>query len=124
ERSIGPGLQPEPGSPEGRRQRMLSFWIPLQLDTPPRETLVFQYRFVRVEKAELHEALYEECPELDWQYDEVDVVEGGESSRFRHSILFTRGLELRLEFKDFDFATMRPMEESGESIGRIPITLP
>jgi hypothetical protein len=80
--------------------------------TPPREILVLQYRFARVEKAELHESLYEECPALEWQYDEVDIDKAGESWVFRHSILFTRGPELRLQFKDFDFAILKQMEST------------
>jgi hypothetical protein len=90
--------------------RMPSYWVPLQLDTPPREILVLQYRCVQIENAELHGSLFEECPYLEWQYDEVDLVQGGESPEFRHSILFTRGFELRLKFTDFDFATLKPIE--------------
>jgi hypothetical protein len=95
------------GEGEGRTPL---YWIPLQLDTPPREILVLQYRSVQLENAELHESLFDECPYLEWQYDEIDLVQDGESTEFRHSILFTRGLEVRLRFRDFDFATLRPME--------------
>ena len=95
-------------------RRLSSYWIPLQLDTPPREILVLQYRSVQIEYAELHDSLFEECPYLEWQYDEVDLVQAGESLEFRHSILFTRGFELRLRFSDFDFATLKPIEVPGE----------
>jgi hypothetical protein len=100
-------------------RRIPSFWLPLQLDTPPREILVLQYRFVLVENAEVHESLDEECPYLEWQHDEVDLVQSGEYMEFRHSILFTRGLELRLRFRDFDFATLKPMESGDEPVGLI-----
>jgi hypothetical protein len=88
-----------------------SFWIHLQLDTPPRETLVLQYRSVLIEQAELHQSLEdEECPHLEWLYDEVELIPTGQGNDFRHSIIFTKGLELRLRFKDFDFATLKPTE--------------
>jgi hypothetical protein len=94
-----------------------SCWIPLQLNTPPKESLILQYRFVRLENAEIHESLFEECPYIEWQHDEVDLIQLDGRLEFRHSILFTRGLELRLRFKDFDFATLKPMEivEEGRS---------
>jgi hypothetical protein len=47
---------------------------------------------------------------LGWLYDEVELIQGDGVTEFIHSILFTRGLELRLRFKDFDFATLKPME--------------
>jgi hypothetical protein len=99
-----------------QERRISSFWLPLQLDTPPREILVLHYRCVLVENAVVHESLNEECPYLEWQHDEVDLVQSGECTEFSHSILFTGGLELRLRFKDFDFATLRPMEEAEELV--------
>lgn len=100
-----------------RDRRNTSFWIPLRLDTPPGEILVLQYRFVEIENAEIHESLFEECPYLEWQHDEVELVQSGEETEFRHSILFTRGLELRLRFRDFDFAALKPMEAAAELVG-------
>jgi len=95
--------------------RLQSFWIVLQLDTPPREILVLQYRSVLVEGAHLHQALGDEdCPDLEWLYDEVELIPTGRDNEFRHSILFTKGLELRLRFKDFDFATLKPIEITPE----------
>ena len=90
--------------------RMPSFWILLQLDTPPREILVLQYRSVLIEEAHLHQSLQdEESPDLEWLYDEVESISTDRENEFRHSILFTKGLELRLRFKDFDFATLKPI---------------
>jgi hypothetical protein len=52
----------------------------------------------------------EKCPYLEWQYDEVELINTGRAQEFRHSIHFTNGLERRLRFKDFDFATLKPVE--------------
>ena len=45
---------------------------------------------------------------------ELELVETGRGKEFRHSILFSNGLELRLRFKDFDFATLKPIESMSE----------
>jgi hypothetical protein len=91
--------------------RSHSFWIALQLDTPPREILVLKYRCAVIEETQLHQLLRDgECPDLEWLYDEVELVRTDRGNEFRHSILFTKGLELRLRFADFDFSTARPIE--------------
>ena len=107
-------------NPGAENRRTPSFWLHLQLDPPPGEILVLQYRSVLIENAEIHESLIEECPYLEWLHDEVELVQSGECTEFRHSILFTRGLELRLRFKDFDFATLKPMEPAEELVGLCP----
>jgi hypothetical protein len=90
---------------------LLSFWTALELDTPPREVLVLHYRSVIIEGANIHQSLRkDECPYLEWQYDEVELINSGRGKEFRHSILFTNGFELRLRFKGFDFATLNPIE--------------
>jgi hypothetical protein len=104
--------------PESGERRWPLFSIGLQLDTPPRNLLVLQYRHTIINHSESHKHLKsEECPYLEWQYDEADVVEAEERTEFHHSILFTNGLELQLRFRDFDFAMMKPMEESRELTG-------
>jgi hypothetical protein len=102
-------------SAERAEGRLISFWMVLELDTPPRELLALQYRSVLVEGVDIHQALREdECPYFEWQYDEVELVDTGRGKEFRHSILFTNGLELRLRFKDFDFATLKPIVSMSE----------
>jgi hypothetical protein len=97
-------------SAERALRRLISFWMVLELDTPPRELLALQYRSVLIEGVDIHQALREdECPYLEWQYDEVELINSGRAQDFRHSILFTKGLELRLRFKDFDFTTLKPI---------------
>jgi hypothetical protein len=100
---------------ESARDRLLSFSIILVLDTPPKEVLVLQYRSVLIDGADIHQSLREdESPYLEWQYDEVELVDTTRCREFRHSILFTNGRELQLRFKDFDFATLKPMETVSE----------
>jgi hypothetical protein len=107
QRSGLPIGQPPPRGEEGR---LPSFGMALQLDTPPKEVLVLQYRSVIIEKL-YHQSLADkECPGLEWQYDEVDLIRTSGKPDYLHSILFTRGIELILRFKDFDFAKLKPME--------------
>lgn len=68
-----------------------------------------------IEEAHLHQyAGDDQSPNLEWLYDEVDLIPMGDGYEFRHSILFTNGLELRLRFEDFDFATLKPIEIAPE----------
>jgi hypothetical protein len=100
-----PSQSPDPG-------RRDSFWIALRLDTPPGPILVLHYRSAVIERVIWYPSLREgDGTSLEWQYDEVDLARSDDEHEFRHSILFTQGLELRLRFKDFDFATLKPMRE-------------
>ncbi len=93
----------------------LSFWIALELDTPPREVLVLQYRSAVIEEAKLHQSLQEEgCPDLEWLYDVVELIRTDRGTVCRHSILVTKGLELRLRFGDFEYTTTKPIETMPE----------
>jgi hypothetical protein len=56
-------------NPGAENHRTPSFWLHLQLDLPPGEILVLQYRSVLFEHAEVHESLIEECPYLEWLHD-------------------------------------------------------
>jgi hypothetical protein len=98
-----PGFEAEPG-------RVSSFVLVLQLDPPPQDFIVLHYRFVVVDEISRHPSLAEErWSPLEWLHDEVDLIPSDEHVEFGHSILFTHGLELRLRFRDFDYATLRPM---------------
>jgi hypothetical protein len=94
------------------------FSLALQLNTPPKEILVLQYRHVTLETPCHWPSLQEDmCPHLEWQHDEVELIESTQDFEVGHSILFTNGLELRLRFRDFDFATLKPLDgASGEQI--------
>jgi hypothetical protein len=101
------------GLPEGEPGRRQSLWIALQLDTPPREFVVLHYRTARLEEVSRHlPGNGDGSPCLEWQHDEVDLIPG-EAPEVRHSILFSNGLELRLRFADFDFATLKPLQPAG-----------
>src|SRR5437763_8892812 len=52
-------------------RRIPLYWIPLHLDPPPREILVLQYRSVLLEDVRIHDSLFDECPYLEWQHDEI-----------------------------------------------------
>ena len=100
---------------DSAKDRLASFCIVLELDTPPRDVIVLQYRSVHLEKGIHHPSLRgDECPCLEWQYDEIELADGTGSNECRHSILFTNGFELRLRFEDFDFATLKPIASGSE----------
>ncbi len=102
------------GHDRGRDPRTPSFGLNLELDAKSRGLLILQYRSVVVEDLIRHETMDEECPYLEWLHDEVELVRSAECKTFRHSILFTKGWELRLTFRDFEFATLRPIEPTEE----------
>ena len=105
--------------PEGEPGRWPSFLLVLQLDPPPREFLVLHYRLTRVEEVRRSHPLGDErLPFLEWRHDEVELVPSDGGPEFGHSILFTNGLELRLRFRDFDYATLKPMALPPERTGR------
>jgi hypothetical protein len=104
--------------PESMRDagRYSSFFLILQLDTPPQEILVMHYRFVLIEQVSHHPAPQEEngAP-LEWLHDEIDLVGSDDHTEYGHSILLTHGIELRLRFRDFDYAILKPMGQPSKS---------
>ncbi len=87
-----------------------SFYINLQLDTPPHEVMVLHYRLALEPEVEQHPTPAEEkCPYLEWLYDEVDLVTSGRVTVFTHAILFTNGWELKLTFFDADYLVIPPL---------------
>jgi hypothetical protein len=95
--------------------RLSSFVLVLQLDPPPQEFLVLHYRLVVLDEVSHHRRLREErWSPLEWLHDEVDLIPSDDHFEFEHSILFTQGLELRLHFRDFDYATLSPLELPNE----------
>jgi hypothetical protein len=95
---------------EEERGRWPSFLLAVQLDTPPREFLVLHYRLVRIDEVRRYRHMGDDrLPFLEWRHDEVELVPTDEPPEFGHSILFSGGYKLRLRFRDFDYATLRPM---------------
>jgi hypothetical protein len=89
-----------------------SFFLTLELDTPPREVLVLNYRDVVIDEASRHRPFQtERVPYYEWQHDEIEIAQENGVNRIRHSILFSNGFELRLQFGDFDFATLKPLRK-------------
>ncbi len=96
-----------------------SLFLALQLDTPPHEVVVLHYRSVVIVEMSHHRPWQEEhLAFLECQHDEVDVVTENARTCALHSILFSNGFELRLQFSDFDFATMKPLEITSPASGR------
>jgi hypothetical protein len=95
--------------------RVPSLILVLQLDPPPQEFLVLHYRFVMIDEVSHHPRLREERgTPLEWLHDEVELISSNDHVEYGHSILFTHGLELRLRFRDFDYATLSPMVQQSE----------
>ncbi|HYT90200.1 MAG TPA: hypothetical protein VEL76_15940 [Gemmataceae bacterium] len=105
--------------PEGQPGWRPSFILILQLDPPPQEFLVLHYRFARIDEVGGHPPLREEkLALLEWRHDEVELLPSDDRLEFGHSILFTHGLELRLRFRDFDYATLSPLAPLSELSGK------
>jgi hypothetical protein len=102
-------------APGEEHNHLPSVWMVLQLDTPPHDLLVLHYQSVLIKEVDRPRPFLEEsCPYLEWLYDEVDLLQTDQGIEFDHSILFTNSFELHLRFRDFDFATLKPMEEPRE----------
>lgn len=98
-----------------------SLFLAIQVDTPPKEVLVLHYRSVVILEVNHNRPWQEErLPFLEWQHDEVDVVSEKAMTYTLHSILFSNGIELRLQFNDFDFATMKPLAITSPMNGHSP----
>ncbi len=67
--------------------------ITLELDTPPKELLVLNYRQTRITGWAPFELGGERTPYLEWGHDEIEILEGRNSLEAMHSILFCNGIE-------------------------------
>jgi hypothetical protein len=89
--------------------------ITLELDTPPKELVVLNYRNSRITGRAPFELSGERTPYLEWAHDEIEVIEGKDSSEVLHTILFSNGLEWQIWFSDFDFATLKHLTRQRDS---------
>jgi hypothetical protein len=79
-----------------------SFVIIVQLDTPPQSIVTFTYELVSepvIQKDTLPGEVRTIGPAVDWQYDEIEMVEG-DPPTWRQSILLSNGWQLTLHFRD------------------------
>jgi hypothetical protein len=81
----------------------------LELDTPPKELLILNYRSARVTGGTPFGLAGERTPYLEWEHDEIDLREQKNSVEVVQTILFSNGFELQIHFSDFDFATLQPL---------------
>jgi hypothetical protein len=88
--------------------------LTLELDTPPRELLVLNYRNSRITAWAPLELGGERTPYLEWAHDEIEVSEEKGVIEVQHSILFSNGYEWQIWFSDFDFATLKPFAQQRE----------
>jgi len=124
--ALGPPTHPALLGPTGLNSDILPFdWLDeapsdlassirmaLRLDVPPREVFLLDYGSVSVELIRPTLLLPPEtCPYLEWLNDEVELLPPGNSKAFRHSILFTNDIELRIDFDDFDFKPVTKVED-------------
>jgi hypothetical protein len=79
----------------------------VELNAPPKELLVLTYRFASVVGRAPTEPPADPVPFLEWQHDEVEVVERDDEILVRHEILFSNGFAFQIEFLDFDFAPLK-----------------
>ncbi len=91
------------------RSMPASLMLPVELDAPPRDLIVLHYRGVDPDKLNFELWRDSRLPTLRWLHDEVDVVPVNGGIEFLHGILFSEGIELQLQFADFDFAVLKPM---------------
>jgi hypothetical protein len=86
-----------------------NFVLTLRLNVPPQEQLVLSYRQARLDGYGYQLSLPRDGDgRLELLHDEVEVYSVGGEIEVGHSLLFASGLEMRIRFVDFDFATLKP----------------
>jgi hypothetical protein len=86
----------------GMGQQDRVFLLVVQLDTPPRSLLTFQYDLVNdpvIIRDALPAGLRATGDLVDWQYNEIEMVPGTPPT-WRESTLFSNGWEVHLHFRD------------------------
>lgn len=87
------------------------FTIILQLDTPPHSLLTFRYELVEpphIDRDVLPESARSVGDAVEWQYDEIEKVEG-QPPTWRQSILLSNGWEVALRFRDVKIEEMQAL---------------
>lgn len=96
---------------QGMGQQGHVFVIVLRLDTPPRSLLTLEYDLVdepAINRDVLPVELRTQGGDVDWQYDEIEMVPGSPPT-WRQSILLNNGWEVRLHFRDVRIQEVQPL---------------
>ena len=103
----------------GRDERLFS--ILLQLAEPGDKGILLTYKLVSQPRFKRHSSLADEGVPLEWLYDELDLLDDDDEpwkeeayKVFTHSILFTAGRELQLDFYELEFQEYQKLFSSGK----------
>ncbi|HEV2945955.1 MAG TPA: DUF4085 family protein [Gemmataceae bacterium] len=106
----------------GRDERLFS--ILLQLAEPGDKGvlgILLTYKLVSQPRFKRHASLADEGVPLEWLYDELDLLDDGDDpwkeetfQIFTHSILFTAGRELQLDFYELELQEYQKLFSSGK----------
>jgi len=123
--ALGPSTHPALMGPTGLSSENVPFdWLDeapsdpassirmaLRLDVPDGDIFLLDYGRVSVELIRPTLLLPPKtCPYLEWLNDEIELLPPENRNAFRHSILFTNDIELRIAFDDFDFKPVTNVE--------------
>lgn len=73
----------------------------LRREIPPRSVVTLVYTLAAEPFVNKTAIEPENCAKAMWfEYDEIDVVSHGDETVFEHSILFSNGWEIRVQFRD------------------------
>jgi hypothetical protein len=110
----------------GMGQEGRSFFIMLQLDTPPHSLLTFTYDLVGepvIDREALPVDYRSTGGVVDWQYDEIERVPG-QPATWRQSILLSNGWEVRLHFRDVAVQEVQALLPARGTAVTAPLTPP
>jgi hypothetical protein len=96
---------------QGMGLRQGQFVFVLQLDTPPCSLLTFRYDLVdepHLDREALPEPARFKGALAEWQYDEIEKVEG-QPPTWRQSILLSNGWEVTLHFRDLQVEELQAL---------------
>lgn len=91
-----------------------AFVLVLQLDAPPNQLLTIAFELVGepiINRAALPTHL--RSPAMQWQYEELELLNREGSGSFLYSILFSNGWEVQVPFRELHFETAEPVYTTG-----------
>jgi hypothetical protein len=95
----------------------------LRRDVPPRDVVTVTY-LLAGEPVINKEALPAEqrCPQMEFLYDELDVLPEGDQKVFVQAILFSNGWEMQLHFRDVEVVFAEPLYPGPTPAAPVPQT--